>query len=407
MIFRQRSRPFAIKKLPRDPSFEHLRKQAKQLLRAYQHDMRPAVGRVRRVFPDKTIRLSEAQHVIAVEYGFPDWSKLTGHVASVTDRSIDKRNDKLVRATCAGDFATIARIVEKGEFVQHDLDFALARLSGDPGEMGEYLIELGADPDGEYGLGYGPIILAHCESCDVAAIRFLLEHGADAQGDAERKTKYFHNTPMRMLLGSYARPTGPQKREAIDLLMTYGATLPPEVDAVSFAIFRGDAGVLGELLSEDPSLLGRRFGEFNYGNLPLHGGTLLHMAADFAESACLEVLLARGADPNARAGPWNDWGGHTPIFHAVVGNPPQGALRLAPLTDLALRGSFERYTWPAGEERRYEDVTARALCEANQVDERGRAKRENATTLSVLIAHGAPNVGTEERNRAGVAGRSG
>lgn len=387
-----------IKKLPRDPSEEHLRKQAKQLLRAYQGKLATAEQRFAAVFAGKAIALAEAQHVLAVEYGFASWEKLIGHVRSVTNPFIDKRNDALVRAAVAGDFNGLRRRIEAGDFVRHDLDFALARLHGDPGRMGEYLIEQGADPDGEYGLGYGPIILAHCEGLNVEGIRFLLEHGADANPDQDRKT-----TPMRMALGSYDRSGGDRRRRAVDVLLAHGARIPPEVDPASMTIFRGDAAALGDLVRRQPSLLERRFDRFEYGNLALHGGTLLHMAADFAELDCLQTLLAAGADPNARAAAFEGWGGHTPLFHAVVGNPPVVTQSLVSCTDLSITGSFRRYTWPAGEERWYREVTARCLCEANQIDERGRPKSENAAALKALIAHGAVAPSTDERARAGTA----
>lgn len=387
------------RKLPRDASEEHLRKQAKQLIRAHARKLATAEARVRRVFADKKIGLAEAQHVVAAEYGFPSWPKLIGHVLSVRDMVTDKRDDSLVRAAVAHDFDGVRRRVESGDFVQHDLDFALARLHGDPGRMGEYLIQLGADPDGEYGLNYGPIILAHCEGLNVEGIRFLLEHGADPNTETKRQASH-PITPMRMALSSYEREAAAARSAAIDVLLAHGAEVPPEVDPVAMAIFRGDAFALAELIQREPWLLSRRFERFDYGNLALHGATFLHMAADFAELDCVRALLAAGADPNAQAARWNGWGGHTALFHAVVGNPPEATEALVGRTDPSILGSFRRYTWPAGEERWYREVSARCLCETNQRDDRGRPKPQNAAALALLIRHGAPEPSAGERARA-------
>ena len=56
-----------MSQLPRRPSFSHLRKQAKDLLR-----------RLRQQNPDAT--LTEAQHALAREYGFDSWPKLKAQV---------------------------------------------------------------------------------------------------------------------------------------------------------------------------------------------------------------------------------------------------------------------------------------------------------------------------------------
>ena len=52
---------------------------------------------------------------------------------------------------------------------------------------------------------------------------------------------------------------------------------------------------------------------------PVDGGTLLHLAVYWDELDMAEWLLDRGSDPNARAAVDADgFGGHTPLFNAVV-----------------------------------------------------------------------------------------
>jgi hypothetical protein len=57
--------------LPPHPNLEHLRNQAKDLLRDWQQHK-----------PD--VQLADAQHAIAREYGFQSWPKLKAHVESLT-----------------------------------------------------------------------------------------------------------------------------------------------------------------------------------------------------------------------------------------------------------------------------------------------------------------------------------
>lgn len=58
------------RKLPPQPSLEHLRKQAKELLKALQQH-------------DRSAQLSDAQHAIAKQHGFASWPKLKAHIDSL------------------------------------------------------------------------------------------------------------------------------------------------------------------------------------------------------------------------------------------------------------------------------------------------------------------------------------
>jgi Glyoxalase superfamily protein len=57
--------------LPPHPNLEHLKKQAKDLL----HDMQQE---------NPTLKLADAQHAIAREYGFASWPKLKAYIESLT-----------------------------------------------------------------------------------------------------------------------------------------------------------------------------------------------------------------------------------------------------------------------------------------------------------------------------------
>ena len=104
----------------------------------------------------------------------------------------------------------------------------------------------------------------------------------------------------------------------IDILLRHGACLPPEVTPPVFAIHRGDAGTLATLLDADPLLARQTFREMPYGNIALHGATLLHCAVEFGEIECAEKLLKQGADINARGEIIDGLGGQTPIYHGIA-----------------------------------------------------------------------------------------
>ncbi len=377
------------KKLSVDPSLEHLRKQAKQLLRAYQRGLAPAKQRVERVFTGKVVKLADAQHVLAVEYGFPSWPKLAAYVQSVTADAAawrQTKNDNLPKAANDGDMARVRALLDAGDFTQHDLDLALARATHLYLDIAQVLVDHGADVNGEYGGNYGPILLAPCEGTNVKGIRFLLEHGAEAEADPDRSTKYGnHNTPMRMLLGSYMRPGGHARREAIDLLVSYGATRPTEVDDLAFAIFRDDPQELTRLLDADPKRIAKRFVGFDYGNIKLEGATYLHQAVEYQAAGCVDVLCARGYEHgieiNTRANRTAEaihdrrdfrGGGQTPIFHCVAsnggGNFPMFEHLLEKYgrwIDFSARATIRMYCWRANQEETLENVTPLEMADAN------------------------------------------
>ncbi len=72
--------------LPERANLEHLRKQAKRLLRDYQEGRTAAVERLRSLAPvghSGRPKLSDAQHAVAREYGFDGWPKMKDHVESL------------------------------------------------------------------------------------------------------------------------------------------------------------------------------------------------------------------------------------------------------------------------------------------------------------------------------------
>jgi Ankyrin repeat len=295
------------KQLPLDPSIEHLRKQAKRLAAA------------------QSMPLAKAQHHLAGDYGCASWADLLRVVESL-QRGSDQLTGghtpmtPLPEAANRNDLPRVMEILAAGSFTRHDLDQALARAVlrfSQRRKIAEVLIEHGADPDGQYGGSYGPIVLVTGECLDPEGLEFLIRHGADVRF-APVQSKYGPTSPLIATLGTYARGVNDLKHRCIDLLLAHGALLPSSVTPAMLAIHRGDVEALDLALSEHPASVHQHFPDMPFGNLRLAGGTLLHLAVEVGEMPCIERLLALGADLNARSLVSDDCGGQTPIFHAVA-----------------------------------------------------------------------------------------
>ena len=114
----------------------------------------------------------------------------------------------------------------------------------------------------------------------------------------------------------------PLQAQCIGLLMDAGCKSRRNVPAV-LALMRDRLDVLATMLDADPGLVHRRFAELDFGStayrrMTLKGGTLLHVAAEYGSVEAARMLVARGADVNARADVDIDGiGGQTALFHAV------------------------------------------------------------------------------------------
>lgn len=303
------------KRLPANPSIEHLKKQAKRKLRDLQGS-------------DPSAKLATAQHQLADEYGCKNWENLVQAVEAMRREAGAKKDfEPLPQAARNVDLVQVRQILREGDLAQRVLDQALAfalwyATESDWPErkaIADVLLEHGADPGGEYSETYGPIVFGACECLQPLALQYLMEAGADV-AFAPGVGKYGGECPLSVALGTYVRGRNARKHQVIDILLGHGAYLPPEVSAPILAIHRGSAKELGGLLDADPALVFRRFASMPYGNMRLKGATLLHCAVEFGEIECLEELVKRHADINAKADVIDGLGGQTPVFHAVNTN---------------------------------------------------------------------------------------
>ncbi len=332
--------------LPDRPNLRHLRDQAKDLLKAGAAES-----------------LTDAQLQIARFYGFASWPKLKAHVESFEEigqlkQAIDTndvarvqtmmtRNPALHRAPLGygedGPLTWVAEcrvpwepptparlamaqwMIAHGSDVHQGGDGPLMRaaLNAYRIPMMELLVSHGADVNALWH-GHFPIVFAPCESMDPAALKWLLDRGANPNcrdHGYEIGGHAYPGTALDYLIAGYARSLD-RLKACIDILLQAGGETRYNMPSV-LALLRDRLDLLTELIDADPGIVNKRFPELDCGqtggrSLLLKGGTLLHVAAEYGNVAAAALLLDRGADVNARAAiDEAGIGGQTAIFHAV------------------------------------------------------------------------------------------
>jgi ankyrin repeat protein len=355
--------------LPERPNLRHLKDQARDLLKA---------GHVRSI--------ADAQFKIARQYGFASWPKLKAHVESLEEigqlreaintnnlqrvKAMMTRNPKLHSlpvgphrgqkaltwaAECripnetpsADRLALLKWMIENGSDVHQDGDAPLARAAFRDHRIPimELLVAHGADVNAP-GTRHSPPIISPCDTLAPAALKWLLDHGANPNIP--------NGTALDYLIGAYSRST--RLGECIEILLKAGGRTRHD-NPLLLEILRGRPDRLAELLDADPAAVHRRFPEFGFGGgtgtrrLTLKGATLLHVAAEYGNLEAARLLLQRGADVNARATIDDSGvGGQSAIFHAVTQfddwGLPVAELLIEGGADLTLRvklpGHYER-----------------------------------------------------------------
>lgn len=339
-------RQFHDRHFPVRPNLDQLRHQAKDLLHAIRSGDSEALAELHKHHPREigaaTIKLADAQLVLARSYGLSSWPRLVtacrmtdaiwrGDVDSV--RQLVLKDPRLLHqaarglpdsnwgppmsyAANVGQDQIIRMLRELGATdVQHAFDRAC--LQGQI-ETARGLLAMGAQVTP--GCVMGP-----CETLNHAGLELLLGLGAelvDARGN--------RLAPVALLLQTYGRyPEG--KHRCLELAAKQGVEMP---DTPVMAVHRGRIDLLQEHLRRDPRLVGRTFSHqeiyppelgcsqdhsLALHGTPLAGTTLLHICIDFDEMETGCWLIEHGADVNAKAEvDAEGFGGHTPLFNCVV-----------------------------------------------------------------------------------------
>lgn len=291
-------------------SLEYDRKQAKQLLKALKARDAEAATRLRRHHPrfehanepdSRSARLSDAQLVIAREYGFPSWPRWKQHVEM---RSLDHRErcDAFLRAVCSTDIAKARALLELEPSIA-DADIYCAAAVGNV-ELVHKALAHDRDVAGVKGgpLTREPILYAchsHLLSIDahvegiIEVVHCLLEAGADPNAYFLHEGETNPDHRQTALYGA----AGMANNEALTRLLLEagadpndGARDSPGSESIYHAAEFEQTTCLGLLLDHAPSQA-----KVDY---------CLGRAIDFAYIEPAKQFLAHGADPN-RAIPWD------------------------------------------------------------------------------------------------------
>lgn len=337
----------SVRRLPVRPDLEQLQRQAKELLRAIHAGDASAVAELRERHPEPVdpaaAKLADAQLTLARSYEASSWTRLV-HAVRLAE-AIWRDDAETVRALVAGNPALIheqvlvradsnwgppmtyaanlgrdAIVRMLREMGATDLEPAAGRaaIQGHPDTV-RMIYELAGRPSLEEWSLAGPAYTLNVEGTAILltlGARIVREDGVD------------RNT-MEHLLGTDSRNPA-AKHRILEMYVEHGLELP---DTPVMALHRGRLDLLEAHLARDPDLLTRTFDigdvypmapacasePYTAQGTPVHGTTLLHLAAYFDEIEIAQWLLERGMDPDARAVTDADgFGGYTALYSTVV-----------------------------------------------------------------------------------------
>ncbi len=233
----------SIRELPARPNLEHLKNQARTLLRDALASETEATARFSHCNITTTPKLADALHVIAREYGFETWPALKLHIELASDDPVEA-----LTAAIKTNNASLVREV-------------LVRNPSLKSRINEPLPNYGFD---------APAIIAAVHKENREIIDALLDAGANI------------NERTRWWAGSFGVLDSASPKLA-DYLISRGAVVD-----IHAAARLGRIDRVRELLAQNPQLVHARGGD---GQLPLHFAATVEIAA---------LLLDHGADIDAR-----------------------------------------------------------------------------------------------------------
>ena len=335
------------RRLPVHPDQDQLHRQAKELLRAIHAGDASAIAELNEHHPESSepaaAKLADAQLVLARTYGVSSWTRLVQAVRlaeaiwrddvaavrelitqnrALTQEHVLIRTDSnwgppMTYAANLGRNDIICLLHERGA---RDLESAAGRaaLQGKIDTL-HMVYDLAGRPPVDRRSLAGPAY-----TLSVEGTAAMLALGASVVGPSG-----VDSNTMEHLLGTDSRnPT--KKHRILEMYVEHGFEPP---DTPVMALHRGRIDLLEMHLSRDPDLFTRTFDIADVFPLapacardphtaqgtPVHGTTLLHIAAYFDEVEIAAWLLDRGMDPNVRAAIDVDgFGGYTALFSTAV-----------------------------------------------------------------------------------------
>jgi ankyrin repeat protein len=268
------------RRLPRQPSLEQLKKQARELLERFRDGELAAVAEVRQLERNADpshFALNDAQRVLARAYGFESWPKLKAFVDGVTIA-------RFTHAVKAGDMTLVrSMLASRPELVGMDR----------------------AGNDEHRGLHYA--VLGH----NAPMVKLLMEAGADA-----RKGIWPNRDATSALTLARDREYSDivtiieeEERLRREEMSCPNATVSPVQDQISAAILQGETATAKRMLEKDLSLIHA---------CDRTGATPLHIAAQVADLDLVAWLLQRKANVRKQ-----DMQGSSPLDRAAQSAEPR------------------------------------------------------------------------------------
>jgi hypothetical protein len=336
-----------VRRLPVRPDSDQLHRQAKELLRAIHAGDSGAIAELREHHPDNidpaVAKLAAAQLVLARSYQASSWTRLV-HAVQLADaiwrddiesvRTLVTRNPALIHEevllrsdsgwgapmTYAANLGRDAIIRLLHGLGARDLESAAGRaaLQGKRDTV-RLIYDLAGRPPLEKLTLAGPAYTLSVEGTAVLfalGVRIVGPDGVDPNN-------------MEHLLGTDSRNPA-AKHRILEMWVEHGFEPP---DTPVMALHRGRIDLLEAHLARDPGLLTRTFDiaevfplapacarePYTAQGTPVHGTTLLHIAAYFDELEIAEWLLDRGMNPDTPSAIDADgFGGYTALYSSIV-----------------------------------------------------------------------------------------
>jgi hypothetical protein len=343
-----------VRQFPSKPDLDHLKHQAKDLLKLHAARDRGVAQRIREFNPrfsgatdaeifDATLRLSDAQFMIAREYGFKSWARLKAHVESPElasklklphhERIEDPAFRRAVDLLDAGDATGLRDHLKRHPKLVHErVEFEAGNYFHSPTllefiaenpirretlpknvvEVAKVILDAGADRTAIHetlGLVSTGRVPRECE-VQIALIDLFCDRGCDPDGALEAAVTHGEFDAAEALIRRGARISLPvaaalgRVQDAKGLLSS--ADDSDRRKALALASQFGREAIVQLLLDlgEDPN-----------GYSPVHShSTPLHQAALGGHEHVVRLLLEHGASADARDLLWRgtpaDWARH-------------------------------------------------------------------------------------------------